>query len=357
MLDLFSGIGGHAIALQPISRPCGFCDIEPFCQSVLRARFKHVPVFDDVRKLDFNSPDINHRPSIPDVITASFPCQDISALGSRAGVHGMHSKLVFDVFRLLDSSSRAAANVKALFMENSPLIRSNGLDVIVEECRKRGFTNIAWTYISANDIGGGHRRRRWFFMAMRPHAKLKRVGQAHILRLTKLLDVTLTTVPRLKGRTDTTLKHERLRMAALGNAVVPACSAIAWNTLVDALMQKSLTRVAWSVFTKMDDSEETVLRKVLAESSPTKPLGLKFPDGYTGDYWTTPIHRMATLYPTNTWNGRYRRMLASQVFYERSTKRQFRYRDVVLAKKKWVLNPNWVENLMGFPQAWTNVEL
>jgi len=52
MLDLFSGIGGISLAAEWAGiETVAFCEIEPYCQKVLRKHWPHVPIFDDIRKL------------------------------------------------------------------------------------------------------------------------------------------------------------------------------------------------------------------------------------------------------------------------------------------------------------------
>lgn len=54
-LDLFSGIGGFALAAQRVwgkdHEIVAFCDIDPFCQAVLKKNFKGVYVHGDIRTL------------------------------------------------------------------------------------------------------------------------------------------------------------------------------------------------------------------------------------------------------------------------------------------------------------------
>ena len=51
-LDLFSGIGGFALAAQWAGHTTvGFCEIEPYAQQVLKKNFPGVPVFPDICKL------------------------------------------------------------------------------------------------------------------------------------------------------------------------------------------------------------------------------------------------------------------------------------------------------------------
>lgn len=53
MLDLFSGIGGISLAAEWAGiETVAFCEIESFCQKVLRKHWSHVPIFDDIRKLN-----------------------------------------------------------------------------------------------------------------------------------------------------------------------------------------------------------------------------------------------------------------------------------------------------------------
>jgi DNA (cytosine-5)-methyltransferase 1 len=56
-LDLFSGIGGIAIALKEWVRPIAYCEIDAYCQGVLlthmsRLSLRSAPIWDDVRTLD-----------------------------------------------------------------------------------------------------------------------------------------------------------------------------------------------------------------------------------------------------------------------------------------------------------------
>jgi len=81
VLDLFSGIGGFSLGLERAGmRTVAFCEIEPFCQAVLRKHWPGVPIFEDVRKLtasDLSEP--------IDVICGGYPCQPFSVAGKRLG--------------------------------------------------------------------------------------------------------------------------------------------------------------------------------------------------------------------------------------------------------------------------------
>ena len=56
LLDLFSGIGGFSLsakwALKDNVNIIGLCEIDEFCQVVLRKHFKNVPIYNDIRELN-----------------------------------------------------------------------------------------------------------------------------------------------------------------------------------------------------------------------------------------------------------------------------------------------------------------
>lgn len=97
-----------------------------------------------------------------DCIAAGFPCQDISAAGSGAGISGPRSGLVSEVFRAVDT-----IHPRFVFLENSPRIRTRGRHIVVGELVARGY---AWRdgTIGAADIGAPHQRDRWFCIAASP---------------------------------------------------------------------------------------------------------------------------------------------------------------------------------------------
>lgn len=71
-LDLFSGIGGFALAARWAGiETIGFCEIDPFCQKVLAKNFPNVPIHGDVRTFHLGENE-THGKGI-DILTAGFP--------------------------------------------------------------------------------------------------------------------------------------------------------------------------------------------------------------------------------------------------------------------------------------------
>lgn len=160
-LDLFTGIGGITLALRNWVKPIAYCEIEPYCQSVLLQRMSEghlpkAPIWDDIREL---SPyGLYHT----DIIYGGFPCQDISLAGAGKGLEGKRSGLFFEIMRLVGE-----IKPRFIFLENVPAITSRGGTRVVREIAALGY-DCRWCVISAASVGALHRRERWFLLA---HAK------------------------------------------------------------------------------------------------------------------------------------------------------------------------------------------
>lgn len=157
-LDLFSGIGGLTLALEPWVRPVAYCEIDPYPQGVLVRRMAddrlpRAPIWDDVRTLT-----ASELPPI-DIVYGGFPCQDISVAGNGAGLAGERSGLVFEVFRIIAETRPAF-----VFLENVPAIRTRGAERVVKELASLGY-DCRWDRLSAFDVGAPHKRERWWLLA------------------------------------------------------------------------------------------------------------------------------------------------------------------------------------------------
>ena len=79
-IDLFSGIGGFALACRWAGiETIAFCEIEKYAQRVLRKNFPGIRIFEDVRQF----PATEFRK--PFLLTGGYPCQPFSQAGKRRG--------------------------------------------------------------------------------------------------------------------------------------------------------------------------------------------------------------------------------------------------------------------------------
>ena len=157
-LDLFSGIGGIGLALEPWVRTVAYCERDQYAQSVLLSRMQsgdidRAPIWDDVTTLRGEM-----LPPIG-IIFGGFPCQDLSVAGRGKGLAGERSGLFFEIIRLVKEIKPAF-----VFLENVPAIRTRGLSEVVNAFTEIGY-DCRWTCISASDVGAPHKRERWFLLA------------------------------------------------------------------------------------------------------------------------------------------------------------------------------------------------
>ena len=159
---LFAGAGGGILGdLLLGHNPIGACEIEPYPRNVLLARqadgiLPNFPIWDDVATLDGNP----WRGSV-DVLCGGFPCQDISAAGKGAGISGERSGLWKEYARLIGEM-----RPRFVFAENSPLLRTRGLGVVLEDLASLGY-NARWGIIGAGAVGAPHKRDRMWVLAWR----------------------------------------------------------------------------------------------------------------------------------------------------------------------------------------------
>ena len=157
---LFSGAGGGILADLILGhRPVLAVEWEPSCAS-LRERSEdgwmpglHVHC-GDIREFDFTP----WRGRV-DCIAAGFPCQDISAAGTGAGITGERSGLVSEVFRAIDAIR------PGLVFSKTP--RESGPEAGTSLLGNPWRVDIPGETgrIAAADVGAPHKRERWFCLA------------------------------------------------------------------------------------------------------------------------------------------------------------------------------------------------
>ncbi|MGH1342099.1 MAG: DNA cytosine methyltransferase [Nannocystales bacterium] len=154
---LFAGIGGFELGMERAKHETVLlCESDPAASAVLAKEFGHVRLVGDVREL-------KALPKETDVVTAGFPCQDLSQAGQTKGIRGAKSGLVGEVFRLA-----RARPIPWLVLENVPfmlqLSRGRALEVIVSALEELGYK---WAYrvVDSRAFGLPQRRERVFIVA------------------------------------------------------------------------------------------------------------------------------------------------------------------------------------------------
>lgn len=144
-LDLFSGIGGFALAAQWNGlTTVGFSEIEPYACKILKRHWPDVPNFGDVRFMD-------GQPC--DLLTGGFPCQPFSCAGKRAG-KADDRHLWPHMLRVI-----AASRPTWVLGENVPGIIRMELDQVLSDLEGLGYAT--WpVVIPACAVDAPHRRKR-----------------------------------------------------------------------------------------------------------------------------------------------------------------------------------------------------
>jgi DNA (cytosine-5)-methyltransferase 1 len=156
---LFAGIGGLELGMAASGHHTQLLvENAPPAMHVLRRRFPDTKIEADVR-------DLRALPNRTDVVTAGFPCQDLSSVGRKVGIDGARSSLIGEVLRLLQQS-----DVPWVVLENVPFLMSLGqgaaLTLITTALTELGYR---WAYrvVDSNAFGLPQRRNRWYLVASR----------------------------------------------------------------------------------------------------------------------------------------------------------------------------------------------
>jgi DNA (cytosine-5)-methyltransferase 1 len=156
-VGLFAGIGGMELGMRSVGyEPELLCEILPEAQAVLKARFAGVDLRPDVRAL-------RSLPSTTSLLCGGFPCQDLSSSGGKAGIHGLRSSLVAEVFRLLKRK-----RVEWVLLENVRFMlhlnRGDAMRQITAAFEELGYR---WAYrvLDSQDFGVPQRRERVYLLA------------------------------------------------------------------------------------------------------------------------------------------------------------------------------------------------
>ena len=165
-LALFAGAGGGILGGELLGwRTVCAVEFASYPRRVLLARQRdgllpRFPIWDDVRTFD-GEPWCGRV----DIVSGGFPCQDISAAGKGAGLEGDRSGLWSEMARIVRE-----VRPQFVFVENSPMLTSRGLGVVLGDLAEMGF-NAEWCVLGARNVGAPHQRDRIWVLASHPDRK------------------------------------------------------------------------------------------------------------------------------------------------------------------------------------------
>jgi len=207
-LDLFSGIGGFALAAQTVwggaYENIGFCDNNLFCQAVLKKHWPESKIYADIKELtgDRIASDTDERRHIHgeskkqsakghnktqrqfgpgvrtaglcDIITGGFPCQPFSNAGLRKGTED-DRHLWPEMLRVIREVSPrwvVGENVRGLTNWNGGMV----FEQVQVDLEAIGY-EVQSFIIPAVAVDAPHRRDRVWIIAYRASDRRKRSGQ------------------------------------------------------------------------------------------------------------------------------------------------------------------------------------
>jgi DNA (cytosine-5)-methyltransferase 1 len=152
--SLFSGRGGFEIGAKFTGIETSWtCEIDEFLHNKLKRIAPNAEHYRDVKS-------VKNLPAV-DIITAGFPCQDISISNSagRRGIKGHRSGLWTEVCRITNE-----VKPRYLVLENSPELLKQGFEYVLADLSSIGY-DAEWDCWRAADFGYPHNRRRLYVIA------------------------------------------------------------------------------------------------------------------------------------------------------------------------------------------------
>ena len=158
-LDLFSGIGGFSLGLESagLVETVAFCDFDKYCQQLLKKNFPGVPIYGDVKELNYDKLKADGIDTI-DIITGGYPCQPFSVAGRKKGEEDPRHVWP-EMFRLVQE-----LRPTWVIGENVGGHIKLGLDTVLENLESEGYSARTFS-ISASSIGANHKRERVWIIA------------------------------------------------------------------------------------------------------------------------------------------------------------------------------------------------
>ena len=215
-----------------------FCEIEPYCQQVLKQHWPHVPVFNDIRKLT-----LNDLPERPDVICGGYPCQPFSVAGKQRGTED-DRHLWPEMYRLIQE-----CRPTWVIAENVVGHVNMGLDEVLFDLESIGYQAQPFV-IPACGVNAPHRRDRLWIVGYSQSERvqgLRSSGQqkplAHAQQGLPMRPSERAGFPNWEaepsvGRVVDGVSNRVDRIKALGNAVVPQIPEVIGRAIMAAMEKR-----------------------------------------------------------------------------------------------------------------------
>lgn len=154
---LFAGIGGfeHAFAKAGYETAM-LCEIDSAAKCVLEHHFAEATILGDIAGL-------SGLPSGVNIVTAGFPCQNLSMAGDKSGIEGSKSSIVSDLFRILQKSRPAVVVVENVYFMLH-LDCGRAMNWLLDRFEELDYR---WAYrvLDTSGFGLPQRRRRVYLVA------------------------------------------------------------------------------------------------------------------------------------------------------------------------------------------------
>jgi DNA (cytosine-5)-methyltransferase 1 len=147
--SLFAGLGGFDLGLRWAGYETVWqVELDSYCRKILRRHFPDAARYKDITKC--GAKDL----STVDIVTGGFPCIDISPAGKRAGLAGKHSRMWWQMHRII-----CELRPRWVIVENVPALRDRGADEVIDAMEKADYA--VWPLVvGAGTLGAPHQRER-----------------------------------------------------------------------------------------------------------------------------------------------------------------------------------------------------
>ncbi len=241
--SLFSGVGGFDLAAEWMGWENLFhCEINEWCQKVLRFHFPKSIQYDDITRTDFTP----WRGKV-DVLTGGFPCQPFSTAGKRRGAEDdrylwpemlraireirpawVIGENVAGILSMVQPGSEVTVESQASLFETSDketlLEQEYVIETVCRDLEREGYS-VQPILIPACGVGAPHKRYRvWFIASDRSDARIEGLRQKRKDKVHGCLVATDTYGEKLqKWLKNNGREIEEENIARLDNGVERSC--------------------------------------------------------------------------------------------------------------------------------------